>query len=111
MIELKTFKVIREKELGIYKNHIGFIAQDVEKNISDDFENILRTGKDGMKKLNYVNMNCITWGAVRELIDENNNLKNKVEHLEATMYKMIQDIKELKGKPRAKAKAKNKIEK
>ena len=36
-----------------------------------------------MKKLNYANMNCITWGAVRELIEENKNLKNKVEHLES----------------------------
>ena len=65
-----------------------------------------------MKKLNYVNMNCITWGAVRELIEENNSLKNKVEHLEATMYEMMQDIKELKNpKPKKQSKSKSKSEK
>ena len=111
-IEPKTFKVIREKELGIYKNHIGFIAQDVEEHISDDFENIVCNGKDGMKKLNYVNMNCITWGAVRELIEENKNLKSKVEHLESRLFEVENFIKDMtKPKPKSKAKAKSKVEK
>ena len=39
----------------------------------------------------------------------------KIEHLEASMYKMMEDIKELKGKkttkPKAKAKSKEKAEK
>ena len=54
-------------------------------------------------------MNCITWGAVRELIEENNSLKSKVEHLEATMFEMMEEIKEMKKpKPKAKAKIKSK---
>ena len=68
-------------------------------------------GKDGMKKLNYVNMNCITWGAVRELIEENNSLKSKVEHLEATVYELQEALKEFikpRPKPKAKPKAKAK---
>ena len=37
---------------------------------------------------------------------------NKVEHLEASMYEMMEEIKELKGKkPKAKAKSKEKAEK
>ena len=110
-IEPKTFKIIREKELGIYKNHIGFIAQDVEEHISDDFENIVSKGKDGMKKLNYVNMNCITWGAVRELIEENKKLKSKVEHLESRLFEVENFIKDYindKPKPKSKSKAKAK---
>ena len=119
LIEPKTFKVICEKELGIYKNHIGFIAQDVEEHISGDFENIVCTGKDGMKKLNYVNMNCITWGAVRELIEEKKNLKSKVEHLESRLFEVENFIKDasaeasrgsrdyVKPKPKAKTKVKS----
>ena len=60
-----------------------------------------------MKKLNYVKMNCITWGAVRELIEDNNSLKSKVEHLEATVYELQEALKDLiKPKPKAKSKSK-----
>ena len=56
-------------------------------------------------------MICIPWGAVREEIEENNSLKSKVEHLEASVYELIETVKELKGKGKAKAKAKTKVEK
>ena len=107
-IEPKTFKLNREREMDIDTKHIGFIAQEVEENIPNEFENIVITDEKGMKKLSYSNMNCIVWGSVRELINENKDLRNKVEHLEATMFEMLEEIKELKGKGKAKAKPKSK---
>ena len=34
-IKPHTFKIKEEKEMGITKNHIGFIAEEVEKNIPE----------------------------------------------------------------------------
>ena len=67
--------------MGITKTHIGFIAEDVGENKPEKVENIL-VEFDGIKKLSYVKMGIITWGAVREILKENEELKNKVEHLE-----------------------------
>ena len=80
-IKPHTFRMKEEKEMGITKTHIGFIAEDVGENIPEKVENIL-VEVDGIKKLSYVKMGIITWGAVREIIKENEELKNKVEHLE-----------------------------
>ena len=46
-------------------------------------------------------LSSVLWGAVREQ-------QSKLEHLEATMFEMMEEIKELKGKGKAKAKAKSK---
>ena len=99
-IKPHTFKMKEEKEMGITKTHIGFIAEEVEENIPEKVENIL-VKVDGIKKLSYVKMNSILWGAVREQ-------QTKIEHLEACMFEMMEEIKELKGKGKAKAKAKAK---
>ena len=99
-IKPHTFKMKEEKEMGITKSHIGFIAEEVEENIPEKVENIL-VKVDGIKKLSYVKMNSILWGAVREQ-------QQKIEHLEACMFEMMEEIKELKGKAKAKAKAKSK---
>ena len=99
-IKPHTFKMKEEKEMGITKTHIGFIAEEVEENIPEKVENIL-VKVDGIKKLSYVKMNSILWGAVREQ-------QQKIEHLEACMFEMMEEIKELKGKGKAKAKAKAK---
>ena len=95
-----------EKEMGITKTHIGFIAEDVGENIPEKVENIL-VEVDGIKKLSYVKMGIITWGAVREIIKENEELKNKVEHLETRLFEVENFIKDF-VKPKAKAKSKSK---
>ena len=105
-IKPKTFKMKEEKELGITKTHIGFIAEDAEKVIPEKVENIFMK-VDGVKKLSYVKMGCITWGAVKEILKENEEMKNEIEHLEASVYELQEAIKELiKPKPKSKAKAK-----
>ena len=80
--------------------------------------NIINNG-DGVKTVNYVKLNAIFWGCVQQQ-------QTKIEHLEATMFEMMEEIKELKGKkkqlshsesslgqrpkPKAKAKPKDKDE-
>ena len=49
-IKPHTFKMKEEKEMGITKTHIGFIAEEVEENIPEKVENILVKG-DGIKKI------------------------------------------------------------
>ena len=100
-IKPHTFKMKEEKEMGITKSHIGFIAEDVKENIPEKVENIL-VEVDGIKKLSYVKMNSILWGAVREQ-------QQKIEHLEASVYELQEAMKELmKPKPKVKAKSKSK---
>ena len=102
-IEPKTFKMKDAKEIGIKKNHIGFIADEIESVIPKDFDNIVMKNDEGIKQLNYVNLSSVLWGAVREQ-------QQKIEWLESSVYELIEEVKELKGKskPRAKAKAQSK---
>ena len=108
-IKPKTFKMNDEKEIGMTKNHLGFIADEITSVIPSEWENIVMVDNEGIKKLSYIKMGSITWGAVREIIKENEDLKNKVEHLEASVYELQEAVKELmKTKPKAKAKTKAK---
>jgi len=106
-IKPHTFKMKEEKEIGITKSHIGFIAEAVKENIPEKVENIL-VEVDGIKKLSYIKMGSVTWGAVRELIDENEKMKNQIHHLESSVYELQEMMKDLmKPKPKAKSKSKN----
>ena len=110
-IEPKTFKMKDEKEIGINKNHIGFIANDILPVIPEDFENIVMENDEGIKQLNYVKIGSITLGAVREIIKENEDLKAKVEHLESRLFEVenfIKDLTKPKPKPKPKKKSKDK---
>ena len=105
-IKPTTFKMNAEKEKGMSKNHIGFIAENVEEYIPKEIENIIYN-VDGVKSLSYVKMGSITWGAVEEIIKENEDLKNTVEHLETRLFEVEIFIKDfVKPKPKAKAKSK-----
>ena len=91
-----------EKEIGITKNHLGFIADEIMEAIPPEWENIVRVDDEGIKKLSYIKLSGILWGAVREQ-------QQKIEHLEASVYELQEAMKELmKPKPKVKAKAKSK---
>ena len=106
-IKPHTFNMKEEKEMGITKTHIGFIAEKVEEHIPVKIENIL-VEVDGIKKLSCSKVGSITWGAVRELIDENEKMKNQIHHLESSVYELQEMMKDLmKPKPKAKSKSKN----
>jgi hypothetical protein len=55
---------------------------------------------DGIKKLSYVKLNTVLWGAVREQ-------QQKIQNLEASVYELQEAMKDL-IKPKAKSKAKAK---
>ena len=101
-IEPKTFKMKDEKDIGITKNHLGFIADEIMGVIPSEWENIVLENDEGIKQLNYVKMNAILWGCVKEQ-------QTKIEHLEASVYELQEAMKELlKAKPKPKPKKKSK---
>ena len=102
-VEPKTFKMEDEKELGITKNHIGFIADEIMNVIPDEWQNIVMTDNEGVKKLSYIKLTGILWGVCREQ-------QQKIEWLESSVYELQEAVKAL-AKPKAKAKAKSKSEK
>ena len=89
-----------EKDLGISKNHLGCIADDSVSVIPPEWENIVMTDDDGIKKLNYIELSGILWGACREQ-------QSKIEHLESRLFEVENFIKDV-IKPKAKAKSKSK---
>ena len=111
-VKIKTFEYKDEK----YKksDKYGFIAQHLQKHLPKEFDNIVKETKpkkdegEAYLSINYMKLSVVLWGALQETL-------TKVEHLEASMYEMMEDIKELKGKkttkPKAKAKSKEKAEK
>ena len=111
-VKIKTFEYKDEK----YKksDKYGFIAQHLQKHLPKEFDNIVKETKpkkdegEAYLSINYMKLSVVLWGALQETL-------TKVEHLEASMYEMMEDIKELKGKkttkPKAKAKSKTKVDK
>ena len=99
-IEPKTFKMEDEKEIGITKNHLGFIADEIMEAIPPEWENIVMTDNEGIKKLSYIKLSGILWGVCREQ-------QTKIEHLETRLFEVENFIKDF-VKPKAKAKSKSK---
>ena len=100
-IKVKTYNLKHDEKK---KNHIGFIADELQEILPKQFEAIVDTSGE-LLGINYGKMTAVLTKALQETL-------NKVEHLEASMYEMMEEIKELKGKkPKAKAKSKEKAEK
>ena len=99
-IEPKTFKMKDEKEIGLTKNHLGFIADEIMEAIPPEWENIVMVDNEGIKKLSYIKLSGILWGVCREQ-------QSKIEHLESRLFEVENLIKDF-VKPKAKAKSKSK---
>ena len=54
-----SFFELDEKEIGITKNHLGFIADEIMKVIPPEWEHIVMTDNEGIKKLTYVKLSGI----------------------------------------------------
>ena len=95
-VKPKTFNFAHLNEEKNKVNHIGYIAQDVESVIPQEWEGIITTDNKGHKRLDYCKTAVITHGALQHLIKEVEDLKK--------------EVKKLKGEesPKAKAKAKAK---
>ena len=107
-VKVKTFKYKDDK----YKtnDNYGFIAQELKEHLPKECKNIVKENKDKTSdetflSINYMKLSVVLWKCCQEQ-------QSKIEHLEASMYEMMEDIKELKGKkttkPKAKAKPKTK---
>ena len=102
-VKIKTFEYKDEK----YKNNdkYGFIAQDLLEHLPKEFDNIVKETKpkkdegDPYLSINYMKLSLVLWGALQETL-------NKVEHLEASVYELQEQLKDNK-KPKAKAKSKS----
>ena len=103
-INVKTFNMKGDEQK---KNHIGFIADELQELLPKKFEGVVDKNGDYLG-VNYGKMTAVLIKALQETL-------NKVEHLEASVYELQEEIKELKGKkttkPKAKAKSKTKVEK
>ena len=89
------------------KNHIGFIADELQELLPKKFEGVVDKNGEYLG-INYGKMTAVLIKALQETL-------NKVVHLESSVYELQEEIKELKGKkttkPKAKAKSKTKVEK
>ena len=110
-VKVKTFKYKDDK----YKtnDNYGFIAQELKEHLPKECKNIVKENKvknedETFLSINYMKLSVVLWKCCQEQ-------QSKIEHLEASIYEMMEDIKELKGKkttkPKAKAKSKTKVEK
>ena len=81
------------------KNHIGFIADELQELLPKKFEGVVDKSGEYLG-VNYGKMTAVLIKALQETL-------NKVEHLEASVYELQEELKEYK-KPKAKAKAKSK---
>ena len=117
-VKVKTFKYKDDK----YKTNdtYGMIAQDLLANLPNEFKNIVRENKvkdsdDKYLSINYMKINLLLWGALQETL-------TKVEHLEASVYELQEQLKDKKKQlshsesslgqspkptPKSKAKSKN----
>ena len=99
-VPVKKFYMKNDKER---RHNIGFIAQDVEEAIPDDFENIVFKNEDWFFGMDFTKMGVILWKCCQEQ-------QSKIEHLEASVYELQEALKEMKNpKPKSKAKAKAKV--
>ena len=108
-VKIKTFEYKDEK----YKNNdkYGFIAQHLQKHLPKEFDNIVKETKpkkeegEAYLSINYMKLSVVLWGALQETL-------TKVEHLEASVYELQEELKDKKKTtPKSKAKAKSKPEK
>ena len=105
-VKIKTFEYKDEK----YKDNdkYGFIAQHLQKHLPKEFDNIVKETKtkrdegEAYLSINYMKLSVVLWGALQETL-------TKVEHLEASVYELQEELKDnKKSKPKAKSKSKAK---
>ena len=104
-VKVKTFEYTDEK----YKNNdkYGFIAQQLQENLPKEFSNIVKENKekdsdDKILSINYMKLSVVLWGCLQETL-------TKVEHLEASVYELQEELKDKKKQtPKSKAKVKSK---
>lgn len=80
-IDVKTYK---RNDYEIDKTRIGFLAQDFEKNINEDFQNLVVKSPNinGLLGLDYARITCVLWGVCKNQHDIITDMKNRLNALE-----------------------------
>ena len=80
-IKPKTYHFIDDRQQG--KSCIGFIANDFmeTKKMPDEWQNVVKEGKDGYLKFDYATTTPILWSALQATINEVEKLKKEVNKL------------------------------
>ena len=99
-VNVKYFEYKNEKH-GVGKQ-IGFLANELLDELPEVFsKNIIGKDEEDNLNMNYIKINILLWTCNQELI-------NKVEHLESRLFEVENFIKDfVKPKPKAKARSKN----
>ena len=95
-INVKTFNMKGDEQK---KNHIGFIADELQDLLPKKFEGVVDKNGEYLG-VNYGKMTAVLIKALQETL-------TKVEHLESSVYELQEELKEYK-KPKPKAKSKSK---
>ena len=80
-IKPKTYHFIDDRQQG--KSCVGFIANDFmeTKKMPDEWQNVVKEGKDGYLKFDYTTCVPILWSALQATINEVDKLKKEVSKL------------------------------
>ena len=93
----KTYHFIDDRQKG--KSCCGFIANDfLSKKVPDEWQNIVKEGKDGYLKFDYTSCVPILWSALQATINEVEELKDLVKTMKKEMATMKGEITKLKKK-------------
>ena len=82
-VEVKTYNMKSDNKK---KSHIGFATQDVKEILPKKFEAVVNDDGEHMG-INYGKMSAILWKALQETL-------TKVEHLEASVNELQEELKE-----------------
>ena len=97
-VKPKTFNFTHLNEEKNKVNHLGYVAQDLEKVIPKEWEGIITTDNKGHKRLDYCKTAVITHGAVQELIKEVEELTDLVKTMKKEITALKGELTKLKNK-------------
>ena len=94
----KTYHFIDDRQQG--KSCVGFIANDFmeTKKMPDEWQNIVKEGKDGYLKFDYTMTTPVLWSALQTTINEVEELKDLVKTMKKEITTMKGEITKLRKK-------------
>ena len=103
-VKPKTFNFTHMNEEKNKVNHVGYVAQDLEKVIPKQWEGIITTDNKGHKRLDYCKTAVITHGALQHLMKEHEELTDLVKLMKKEITTMKGEITKLKNDMKGKGK-------
>ena len=92
----KTYHFIDDRQQG--KSCCGFIANDfLTKKVPDEWQNIVKEGKDGYLKFDYTMTTPVLWSALQATINEVEELKDLVKTMKKEMATTKGEITKLRN--------------